>query len=155
MANDTRGFRYSLEPLQQRRGWQFDAAMAKVAAARKRVSDAQARERQVQDDVVAQATFAAGEWSLRLDPAAHSRSLAYLLQLQQRKARITLEITVLQEELTMAQKEATRLQQGVETLQRHRAEVLDAYRAEQERKSTAQADQDWSAREALAAGDAR
>jgi hypothetical protein len=152
---DMRGFVYALEPLRRRRAWQLDAAMAKLASLQKRLADARTRLQQAEGESVSQAQLAAKDWEQRGDPATQAGLLAYLLRLQQRKALIEIEIKSLQEELVMARQETLQRQQRVESLQQHRAETQSVYRVEQERKSGAQADQDWTARKLPAAGDAQ
>jgi hypothetical protein len=151
-STDTRGFRYPLEPLRQRRQWQLDAAMAAVAALRKQITERSASRRAVQDESVAQADMASQDWKRRVDPATQAGLLAYLVRLEQTKALIDAEIVTLKEKLAVAQLEALSRQRGVEALQRHRTDALDEYRAEQDRKAAARADQDWTARGVTAAG---
>lgn len=151
-STDMRGFRYTLEPVRKRREWQLDAAMARVAAVRKQLDECLAMRQRAEDEAVAQAGLAAQAWRDRGDPATQTRLLAYLTQLQSDKARIESDIDRLRAELSTAQHEVLRRQQHVETLQRHRTDVLGAYRMDQDRKTSAEADQDWTARMALIMG---
>lgn len=151
-STDMRGFRYTLEPVRKRREWKLDAAMTRVAAVRKQLDECLAMWQRAEDEAVAQAGLAAQAWRDRGDPATQTRLLAFLTQLQRDKTRIESDIDRLRVELSTAQREALRRQQHVETLQRHRTEVLSAYRSDQDRKSNAEADQDWTARTALIIG---
>lgn len=151
-STDMRGFRYPLEPVRKRREWQLDAAMAQVAAVRKQLDECLAMWQRAEDEAVAQAGLAAQAWRHRSDPATQTRLLAFLARLQGDKARIESDIDRLRVELSTAQQEALRCQQHMETLQRHRTEVLSAYRIDQDRKSSVEADQDWTARRAVFMG---
>jgi hypothetical protein len=149
-SSEVRGFRYPLEPLRKRRGWELDLAMAAVAALRKQLDDKQATRQAVEDEAIAQGVLAARAWEQRGDPSTQTRMLAYLAQLQGRKAAIELAIAALHEQLVLAQQEAQRSQQQVEMLERHRKEELDLYRLGEQRKTIAEADRDWAMRVGLA-----
>ena len=144
--SELRGFRYALEPLRKRRGWELDLAVAAVATLRKHLHDKQAMRKAVEDESIAQSELAARAWTQRGDPSTQSRLLAYLTQLQERKAHIELAITALHEQLALAQQEVQRNQQDVEMLERHRSEEMEFYRLEEQRKSVAEADRDWAMR---------
>ncbi len=148
-STDMRGFRYPLEPLRQRRAWLLDAAMARVVELRKRLDDTRDSRRRIEAQTVAEADQAARGWRLRSDPGTHMRLLVHLMRLQQRKVRTDADIIELSSQIAVAQRNALRMQQQVETLQRHRTEELGHYRIEQERKSSAQADHDWTARSSM------
>jgi hypothetical protein len=148
MATDLRGFRYPLESLRQRRQWQLDAALAQLAALRQQLAAREARKDAVERDAAEQSARAAQAWAARVDPVMHTRSLAYLAQLQARKAGVEREIAGLREDIAHAQQAVLRRQQGLEMLQRHRKEELAMYRLDEDRKTGAEADQDWSARSA-------
>ena len=149
-SSEVRGFRYPLEPLRKRRGWELDLAMTAVAALRKQLQDKQAMRQAAEDEAMAQGALAARAWTQRGDPSTQSRLLAYLAQLQERKATIELAIAALHEQLALAQQEAQRSQQQVEMLERHRKEELDLYRIGEQRKTIAEADRDWAMRLGLA-----
>ena len=149
-SSEIRGFRYPLEPLRKRRGWELDLAMAAVAALRNQLDDKQAMRQAVEDESIAQGALAARAWAQRGDPSTQSRLLVYLAQLQERKAGIELAIAALHEQLALAQEEAQRSQQQVEMLERHRKEELELYRVGEQRKSIAEADRDWAMRLGLA-----
>ncbi len=153
MATDLRGFRYALEPLRERRQWQLDAALAQLAALRRRMADSEAARDALDRDAAEQSARAASTWTARVDPIAHTRSLAYLMQLQRQRAGIERQIAQLRDELARAQVTVAQRQQGLEMLQRHRKEELDMYRLDKDRKTGAEADQDWSARSAHAQGE--
>lgn len=148
-STDMRGFRFPLEPLRQRRAWLLDAAMARVAELRKRLDDTRDSRGRIEAQTVAEAGQAAQAWRLRSDPGTHMRLLVHLMRLQQRKVSIDADITELSSQIAVAQRDAQRMQQQVEMLQRHRTEELGHYRIEQERKSSAQADQHWTARSSM------
>ena len=145
-STDMRGFCYPLEPLRKRREWELDAAMTAVAALRKQLADKETMKREIEDESITQAALAATAWKQRGDPRSQIGLLAYLAQLQQRKTRVDLAITALHERLVQAQHEALHRQQQMEVLQRHRADELDLYRIDQQRKSVAEADRDWTMR---------
>ncbi|MES2938210.1 MAG: hypothetical protein V4864_11045 [Pseudomonadota bacterium] len=153
MATDLRGFRYALESLRKRRQWQLDAALAQLAALRRRMADSEAARDALDRNAAEQSARAASTWTARADPIARTRSLAYLMQLQQQRAGIERQIVQLRDALAQAQAAVARRQQGLEMLQRHHKEELAMYRLGKDRKTGAEADQDWSARSAHAAGE--
>ncbi|HSV34577.1 MAG TPA: hypothetical protein VLI46_03420 [Ramlibacter sp.] len=143
---DTRGFRYALEPLRKRSDWQLDTAIARVAAVRTQLEAARTAQQELEARVIAQARLAQAAWQKRGDPGTQSSLLSYLAGLQGQKARADAEIATLEGQLARARQAALEKQQEVDMLRQHRDQELDAYRVEQVRKSSAEADQDWSAR---------
>jgi septal ring factor EnvC (AmiA/AmiB activator) len=96
---------------------------------------------------MAQAAQAMRVWTTRADPAAQARLLGYLTALQQRRADAESEICALTLLVEEARQECAVQQQKLEVLDQHRAENAKAHATEQNRKSCAQSDQDWAARE--------
>ena len=144
-AADLRGFDYVLEPVRRRRQWQSDAALARLAQARQRKSEGDAKLQSLHEHCAAQAAHAASAWTTRADPATQAKSLGYLAALQQRRADSELRNVQLTARLEEARLEFTAARQRLEVLDRHRADTLKAFTNEQHRKSGAQADQDWAA----------
>jgi hypothetical protein len=144
---DLRGFAYVLEPVRQQRQWQFDAALARLGELRRQISEWEAQRDTLHRECEAQAARAARVWTARADPSAQRRLLGYLAALQQRRADAEREIATLDELAEQARRECATQQQRLEVLDQHRAETLKEYAMEQHRKSGAQADQDWAARQ--------
>lgn len=145
LGADLRGFAYFLEPVRRRRQWQSDAALARLAQARRQKSEWEAKLESLHEHCESQAAQAASAWTTRADPATQARALGYLAALQQRRADSELQIAQLTARLEAARREFAAAQQKLEVLDRHRADTLKAFTTEQHRKSGAQADQDWAA----------
>lgn len=150
---DLRGFQDPLDPVRTSRQWQLDAALAALAALRGKQAENHARQRMAEHECKAQSDLAAHAWTSRGDPATQARLLAYLAGLQGRKLALEREAGELAHAVGEAQDAVLRLQCKVEVLERHRCDSLASYRSEQERKTMAGADQDWSARAALQGGE--
>jgi chromosome segregation ATPase len=144
---DLRGFAYALESILRQRQWQFDAALARLGKLRRQIEEWDAEREKLQCECMAQAAQATRVWSTRADPAAQARLLGYLTALQQRRADAEREITALTELVKQAYQECAAQHQKLEALDQHRADSAKAYGIEQNRKSSAQSDQDWSARD--------
>ena len=149
---DLRGFAYALEPVRQQRQWQFDAALARLGELRRQIAEWEAQRDALHEECQAQAARAARVWTARVDPSAQARLLGYLAALQQRRADAEREIAALDELAQSARRECMAQQQKLEVLDQHRTETLKDYATEQHRKSGAQADQDWAARQSHRSG---
>jgi hypothetical protein len=149
-----RGFTYALEPVRQRRQWQLDAQLARLAARQQVLGEQRAELEQIEQGCDHQAALAARFWTERPDPRAQARLLGYLALLQQRRADTEREIAALAEAVEQERQECVTLQQRLEALDQHRSESVAHYVVEHHRKAAAEADRDWLARSSLTpAGD--
>lgn len=146
-TSDPRGFTYALEPERRRRQWQLDAAMAQLGALRRQMTEWESIRDKLQDECAAQADQAGRVWAHRADPGAHARLLCYMAALQRRRVDAEREIAALSELLARARHECSAQQQKLEVLDRHKADAQKDHATESHRKASAQADQDWAARD--------
>ncbi len=146
MSGDLRGFCYALEPLHKQREWKFDAALALLGNLQRQIAECDAARKQMEQECRTQAARVGRAWATRPNPVAQVRLLAYLAVLHGHRTEAEREIAALREQLTQAQRECAIQQQKLEVLDQHRADMVKTYVGEQFRKSSAQADQDWSAR---------
>jgi hypothetical protein len=144
---DTRGFTYVLEPVRRRREWDLDAALARLGSLNRQMAEKRAAGEALREDCASQALQASRAWTDRPDPVTHSRLLEYLAALHVRRVATERAIAVLSRELRLAREQCASEQQGLEILQRHRAEMCASYATDQARKFSAQADADWIARD--------
>jgi hypothetical protein len=144
---DTRGFSYALEPVQRRREWKLDAALARLAKLNQQLRERQAAREAILQDREQQAVRVSRAWTARPDPVAQTQLLAYLAALHRRAQEADQEIAALTDTLLRARQECAAQRQGLEVLDEHRAGLLKDYGTEQLRKTGVHADQEWVARE--------
>jgi hypothetical protein len=142
-AADLRGFRDPLALVRLQRGWALDRAVARLGAARTAYHDAIEQQRAALEELQAQANAMAKAWAGRGDPVAYARLLAYLTQLQQRHAHAEAETARRGRVMAEAQAEVLACTRDCEALETQRREALEAYRLEQDRRMSAQADEAW------------
>jgi hypothetical protein len=146
MSADLRGFSYALEPVRRQREWKLDAAQARLGTLQRQVARSEAERAAIEEECRIQAGQVSRAWMARPDPAAQVRLLAFLSALHQRRVDAEREIADLKTQLDEARRDCASRQQDLEVLNLHRVETVRAYGAEQFRKSSVQADQDWGAR---------
>ena len=143
-----RGFTYALEAVRQRRQWQLDAQLARLAVQQQELSESRAELAQIEQGIDRQAVLTARLWSQRPDPRAQVRLLGYLAMLQQRRTDAELGIAALTQVVDQARRDCVVLQQRLEVLEQHRRESVIQHIVEAQRKMSAEADRDWLARRA-------
>lgn len=147
---DLRSFNYALEPVRQQRNWKFEAALARMGALQRQMTQWRGVLEAVEAECKAESVGVARIWTTRPDPATRPRLLAYLAALHGRRGQAEQEIAALQERLDEARRDCADQHRRLEVLDRDKAETTKAYAVEQFRKASAQADQEWSAREGAA-----
>jgi len=141
-----RGFTYALEPVRQRRQWQLDAQLARLAAQQRMLSDSRAALVLLEQGVDRQSGLAVRFWTERPDPRAQVRMLGYLAMLQQRRLDAERDIAALAKEVDETREQCTRLHQRLEVLDQHRRESVAQHVVEHQRNMASEADRDWLAR---------
>jgi hypothetical protein len=143
---DLRGFPDTLAPLRKQRQWRLDQAVAAVSLTRKRLTETESERAEAVEAFQSESARVAQHWRERTDPTAYAHLLLYLAQQHGRVLELEAEEHRMRDELAAAQATALRRQHDLEVLKRHRSEALAEYRVGIERKMTAEADVDWSAR---------
>lgn len=143
---DLRGFRYALAPLQQRQQWALERLQLQLAEAGKSVMQAQGDLAEI--ELLHQQAAAAAAWREggRIDPSAHRRSLAYLLQLGARATAARQRRDELLAEQQRLRAACAALQLRLEGLEQHRHEAAAAHVREVARGEATEQDRDWLAR---------
>jgi len=141
-----RGFTYPLEPVRQRRQWQLDAQLARLAAQQRKLSESRTALAQMEQGVDRQSALAARFWTERPDPRTQVRMLGYLAMLQQRRLDAERDIAALAKEVDETREQCTRLHQRLEVLDQHRRESVAQHVVEHQRNMASEADRDWLAR---------
>ena len=152
---DPRGFKDTLEPARQRSQWQFDAALAQVAALRVQVTSVRSELATLEHQAMVQARHATAAWRDHGDPALQVRSLGYLAALQEHQSQARQRIADLQRRVGDATAACLERQSRVEALQIHRIDMLKDFMQEELRKEGVRADDEWLTRGQTCNGDAR
>lgn len=145
---DVRGFRYDLQPLQQRKVWHCDAALRALAQALQRwqaACDLQEKLRQECEGLVAHLREA---WQGHVEPGSRLRMLSYLNARRQQQQAHEAEVQAAAEALRSAREACAARQRELEGLKAHRHEALQQFIQEAQALLCAQADDDWIARQA-------
>lgn len=145
---DLRGFTYALEPVRKRRQWQFDAALARLAGVRRQIGAVEGERDAVQARRADEAGRTAKAWADRPDPTTQEQALLFLCALRRREEELQGELAQLAQALNKAVLLCAERQRLLEALDRDRFDARRAHGAEQNRKSTVEADHEWSARAA-------
>ena len=143
---DLRSFTFALEPVRQRKHWEFDAALARLANLRLQMVERETERHVLMAEYEARGERAARAWTIRPDPDARRRLVGYLALLQQRMADIEREIATLVTKLDTARRDCAAKQQMLDIIDEHRSDALRSYASEEQRKSATRADQDWTSR---------
>lgn len=151
-AADLRLFSYMLEPVQRRRQWRLDSAIARLGELRRHFSECETALEQSHQDCTTHAAQIARMWAARADPAAQAGLLNYVAALHHARIDAERSLAALKARIEQTQRACARQQHQIEMLSRHRAEELKAFACEQHRRSGVQADQDWLARESYLFG---
>ena len=103
MSNvDLRGFTYPLQALMQRKQWQVDEGLRELAAALRRLDQANQEHARLAASCESHAEHARNAWRDRADPASYQQLLAYLAL--QQTAKLQMEKNL--HELRLAQQQA-------------------------------------------------
>jgi hypothetical protein len=148
MTGDLRGFHYALQPALERQRWRTDALQAKLGAAQRAVTEAQAALDAREQQLGAMHQALADARSGRVDPVLLRRSLHWLAG---ERAQIALDhqaLAQLKAQRAEVLAEYRAQQAKLESLQQHRAEHQAEYVQDAQRRLAAEADNDWLARQA-------
>lgn len=152
---DLRSFSYALEPLLLKQQWRLDAAQAKLGQIEGQVAVAR-RERELAqaalDDCARGIRAMAGA---ALDPAAYSRSLLYLADLQAGIAEMDLRLERLQRDRQALREDCMQAQRKVDVTSAHKDECVKEYILSEQNRISSETDRDWLARASQASATAR
>jgi hypothetical protein len=143
---DLRSFTYALEPVRQRKHWEFDAALARLANLRLQMVERETERHALMAEYEARGERAARAWAIRPDPDARRRLVGYLALLQQRMADIERELAALVMKLDLARRDCAAKQKKLDVIEEHRSAALRSYTSEEHRKLATRTDQDWTSR---------
>lgn len=152
-ATQRRGFTYVLEPLHHQRSWQLEQARLLLAQAQKHLADQERELGDLRATHRSSSQEAMHAWARRVEPAAHTRALAYLSNLHA-------EIEDRSHTVASSRASVVRLEQAyieahrrLDAIEKHREAALQEHEAEQLRQQAAEADREWLARRSLRPSD--
>ncbi|HWW08324.1 hypothetical protein [Collimonas sp.] len=146
MATDLRGFVYPLASIQQRYQWQLDILQGQLGAIQNQMQAQQERLAEMRRQMALQTECIAKAVLQRLNPLAHQRSIAYLMQCSQQIKEQEKHLAALEEERQRLRRECIDQQQRLELTEQHRLDCLKEYTELEQIRQSNEADRDWIAR---------
>lgn len=149
MAADVRGFRYPLEPLLRRQGWQLEAAQARLGRATREVSAKRNAIERREEGLRRQDADAARSAAARFDPVHQHRNLQWLAREREAIAAERRELEALRRQRAEIAADCLARQNRLQVIEDHREDRVADYAQEQQGRQAAAADAEWLARRAV------
>jgi hypothetical protein len=152
MKVDLRGFRYAAQPLLARRRWELEACIAELGALTTQVEGARALRDDLDTRLAADARASAGAHATGIERGLRAHSLNWLARLHGRLAVATAALRALEAQRDEALERVREARAQVEALEDHHDASLRAFALGEAARCAAEADREWSARQASFAG---